>query len=169
MVVGFILTVMQKLAPVEEAKALFEEAKDWGVWRWLTEKRRARETADKAWEALDECERQVKAGWSEDLQNAQKEVEAVAAANGDGRARRKAEKACEAARDISPEIKETVRKLKEVDDEAYKARMAAEAQFDEADRRLSTSMAREGAQMAIDAWLMREKFIRKMEAAGRRK
>ena len=39
---------------------------------------------------------------------------------------------------------------------------------DEADRRMSTSMACEGAQMAIDAWEMREKFIRKMEALGRR-
>ena len=48
------------------------------------------------------------------------------------------------------------------------ARDAAEAQFDEADRRMSTSMACEGAQMAIDAWEMREKVIRKAEALARR-
>ena len=42
-------------------------------------------------------------------------------------------------------------------------------QFDEADRRMSTSMACTGAQMAIDAWEMREKVIRKAEALARRK
>ena len=57
---------MQKLAPVEDAKTLFNEAKDWSVWRWLTEKNRARATADAAWEALEAFEEQVKAGWAED-------------------------------------------------------------------------------------------------------
>jgi len=123
---------MHKLAAVEEAKALFEEAKDWGVWRWLTEKRRARQTADAAWEALEEYEKQVRASW-----------------NGD------------------QAIKQAAKKLKAADEEAYKARMDAEAKFDEADRRMSTALAREGSQMAIDAWVMREKFIRKLEALGR--
>jgi len=123
---------MRKLAAVEEAKTLFEEAKDWGVWRWLTEKRRARQTADAAWEALEEYEKQVRASW-----------------NGD------------------QAIKQAAKKLKAADEEAYKARMDAEAKFDEADRRMSTALAREGSQMAIDAWVMREKFIRKLEALGR--
>ena len=43
---------MRKLIPVEEAKALMNEAKDWGVWRWLTEKRRVRAAANAAVEAL---------------------------------------------------------------------------------------------------------------------
>ena len=34
---------------------------------------------------------------------------------------------------------------------------------------MSTSMACEGAQMAIDAWEMREKVIRKAEALARKK
>jgi hypothetical protein len=34
---------------------------------------------------------------------------------------------------------------------------------------MSSSMACEGAQMAIDGWELREKFIRKAEALGRRK
>ena len=123
---------MRKLAAVEEAKTLFEEAKDWGVWRWLTEKRRARQTADAAWEALEEYEKQVRASW-----------------NGD------------------QAIKQAAKKLKAADEEAYKARMDAEAKFDEADRRMSTALAREGSQMAIDAWVMREKFIRRLEALGR--
>jgi len=159
---------MHKLTPVEEAKTLFEEAKDWGVWRWLTEKRRVRQTADRAWEALDQCEEKVKASWSDGIRKAYRELEAQAAANADGRAKRSYEKAREEAKDIDPEIKTAVQRLKQADEEAYKARMDAEAQFDEADRKLSSSMAREGAQMAIDAWLLREKFIRKMEALGRK-
>jgi carbamoylphosphate synthase large subunit len=59
--------------------------------------------------------------------------------------------------------------LYEVDEEARQARDAAEAQFDEADRRLSTSMACVGAQMALDAWALREKVIRKAEALSRKK
>jgi hypothetical protein len=159
---------MHKLEPVEEAKTLFEEAKGWGLWGWLTEKRRVRQAADLAWEALDECEGKVKASWSDDIQKAYRESEAQAAANADGRAKRSYEKAREEAKDVDPEIKTAVQRLKKADEEAYKARMDAEAQFDEAERRLSSSMAREGAQMAIDAWLLREKFIRKMEALGRK-
>jgi hypothetical protein len=136
---------MHKLTAVEEAKTLFEEAKDWGIWRWLTEKRRARETADAAWAALDEYEKKVKASWGDDLKKA----------------------AAARAKDVDPALKLAMQKLKAADEEAYKAHMDAEAQFDEADRRMSTSMAREGARMAIDAWVLREKLIRKMEALGR--
>lgn len=159
---------MQKLAPVEEAKTLFEEAKEWGLWRWLTEKRRARQTADRAWQAFDEHEGKVKASWSDLVQKAFREAEAQAAANADGRARRAYERAREDAKNIDPEIKAAVQRLRKADEECYKARMDAEAQFDEADRRLNTGMAREGAQMAIDAWLLREKYVRRMEALARR-
>ena len=44
--------------------------------------------------------------------------------------------------------------------------MQAEETFDEADRRMSTRMACEGARQAIHAWEEREKFLRKMEALG---
>jgi hypothetical protein len=159
---------MHKLTPVEEAKALFEEARGWGLWGWLTAKGRLRQTADRAWEAFDEYEGKVKASWSDGVLKAHRELEAQAAADADGRARRSYEKAREEAKDVDPEIKAAVQRLKKADEECYKARMDAEAQFDEADAKLSTSMAREGAQMAIDAWLLREKFIRKMEALGRK-
>jgi flagellar biosynthesis/type III secretory pathway protein FliH len=124
---------MRKLTAVEEAKQLFEQAKDWGMWRWLTEKRRARRTADAAWEALETYEKKVKDGWDAGTREAFREDQALHAAN-----RR-----------------------------AHKLRMDAEAQFDEADRRMSTEMARQGAQMAIDAWETREKFIRRLESFGR--
>jgi hypothetical protein len=160
---------MQKLIPVEEAKNLMKEAIDWSLWGWLTEKRKLRTTADRAWEALDEYEKKVKTAWSDDLKAAWRESEALAAAGGNARARRQYEKAKEEAKDVAPEIKLAVQRLKEAEDEAHAAHMEAEETFDEADRRMSTSMACEGAQQAIDAWEMREKVIRKAESLARRK
>lgn len=159
---------MQKLIAVEEAKALMSEAMDWSVWGWLTEKRRLRVTADQSWEALDRAEEKVRAGWSEDLRKAWHECEAEASLEANPRAKRQYEKAREEARDVDPQVKLAVKKLKEADAEAYALRMQAEETFDEADRRMSTSMAREGARQAIDAWELREKFVRKMEALGRK-
>jgi hypothetical protein len=142
---------MHELVPVEDAKTLFNEARDWSVWRWLTEKKHARTTADAAWEALETCEEKVKAAWAEEWQQAY----------GHPKSRRHAA--------LEPEVRAALERLYEEDKEARQAHDAAEAQFDEADRRMSTSMACTGAQMAIDAWEMREKFIRKAEALGRRK
>ena len=159
---------MQKLIPVEEAKALMTEAIDWSLWGWLTEKRKLRVTADKAWEALDEAEKKVRTAWREDLRQAWHELEAEAALAQNPRARRQYEKARDEAKDVDPEVKLAVKKLKEADLEAYALHMQAEETFDEADRRMSTSMAREGARQAIDAWELREKFVRKMEALGRK-
>jgi maltose-binding protein MalE len=142
---------MHKLVPVEEAKTLFNEAKDWSVWRWLIEKKRARTTADAAWEALEACDEKVRAGWNEEWRQAY----------GHPKSRRYAA--------LDDEVKAALERLYEDDEEAKQAHDAAEAQFDEADRRMSSSMACEGAQMAIDAWEMREKVIRKAEALARRK
>jgi hypothetical protein len=124
---------VHKLPAVEEAKALFAEAREWGMWTWLAEKRRARRTADAAWEALAACEDKVKAKWSA-------ETRAVAEAD---------------------------KTLHAADRKADQAHHDAEAQFDEADRRMSTQMACEGAQMAIDAWEMREAYIRRLEGYGK--
>ncbi|HEY2013034.1 MAG TPA: hypothetical protein VGH38_06000 [Bryobacteraceae bacterium] len=159
---------MQKLIPVEEAKALMNEAQDWSVWGWLTEKRRLRSTADKAWAALDEVEKKVKSSWSDGLLAAWRELDAQAALEANPRLKRQFEKAEEEARDVDPEIKLAAKKLKDADVEAYAARMQAEETFDEADRRMSTGMACEGARQAIAAWELREKFVRKMESLGRR-
>ncbi len=161
---------MQKLAAVEEAKTLFNVAKEWGVWKWLLEKSRARRTADAAWEALETYEKKVKAAWSDDLKRAYHEAvaEAEFEADGKAKARHKYEKAQEEAKDVDPEIKLSAKRLKKAEDDAEKLHWQAEATFDEADRRLSTSMAREGSQQAIDAWEAREKVIRKAESLGKR-
>jgi hypothetical protein len=59
-------------------------------------------------------------------------------------------------------------RLKEADDEAFQLRMTAEETFDEAERRLSAALARKGSEQAIEAYEMREKFIRRAEAAKRK-
>src|ERR1019366_3581821 len=129
---------MHKLVAVEEAKTLFNEAKDWSVWRWLIEKKHARTSADAAWEALEACEEKVRAGWNEDWRQAY----------GHPKSKRHAA--------LDPEVKAALERLYEEDKEGRQAHDAAEAQFDEADRRMSTSMACTGAHMAMDAWEMGE-------------
>jgi hypothetical protein len=161
---------MRKLVQVEDAKSLLEVAKDWGVWKWLTEKKKLRQTADIAWEAFDELEKDVKSAWSDDLQKAYAELSAEAAlAEGGTPAKRKFEKAKKEAASLDPNIKAVAQKLWKTDDEAYRVRMEAERMFDEAEKRLSTSMAREASQVAIDAYNLREKAVRKAETAGRTK
>ena len=161
---------MRKLVQVEDAKSLLEVAKNWGVWKWLMEKKRVRQTADIAWEAFDELEKDVKSAWNDDLQKAYAELAAESAlTDGGAPAKRKYEKAKKEAADVDPKIKAVAQKLKETDDEAYRVRMEAERMFDEAERRLSTSMAREASQVAIDAYNLREKAVRKAETAARAK
>jgi hypothetical protein len=160
---------MHKLSQVEEATALMNEAKDWGVWRWLWEKSRVRATADRANDALAELEEKVKASWSDDLKKAYRELEALASLNGHAKGKRLYEKAKEEAKDVDPEIKSAVARVKEADDIAYKAHLDAEETFDEAERCLDTGMAQDGAEKAIESWVLREKAIRRAEAAGRKK
>jgi hypothetical protein len=147
---------MHKLAAVEEAKALMNEAKDWGVWHWLTEKARVRAAADQANDALGELEKQVKAGWDDDLKQAWHGMQKRASKNGK-------------PHHLDPETELALERVKEMDEEAERARLDAEATFDEAERRMSASMACDGAQKAIDAWVLREKAIRRAEAVGKKK
>jgi ribosomal protein S21 len=56
-----------------------------------------------------------------------------------------------------------------MDDEAYRARVKAEETFDNAERQLSTSLAREGCRQAIQSWDLYEKAIRKATELLRRK
>src|ERR1700757_3251352 len=66
---------MHKLEAVENARNLMLEAQQWPVWKWLTEKRRVREAADQANEALDKLEEKIKKSWSEELKHAYRELE----------------------------------------------------------------------------------------------
>ena len=159
---------MHKLIPVEEATALMNEAKDWSVWHWLLEKRRVRTAADRAVDALSDAEKGVKASWSDDLKKAYRELEARQAFENNPRVKQRYEKAKDEAKNVDPQIKEAVRKVKEADDEAETARLDADDTFAEGERRMSADMAREGAQKAIDSWELRMKAIRKAEALAKK-
>ncbi len=158
---------MHKLIAVEEARRILNIGKDWSIWRWLLEKRKVRTAADAGTAALDGLEKKVKAGWSPELKKTYRELQAEAAVNGNARARRQHESVKEEAVGIDPALRLAARKVKEADDKAYEVRMDAEALFAEAERRLSGSLAREAAERALEAYDLREKAIRRAEAAGR--
>lgn len=139
---------MRKLAEVEEARLLFTGAVNWSVMRWLKEKKKVRKAADQANAALWAMQKTIKESWGDDLRLA---YEIVAAPDGgDGRVRRQA---------IAPEVKLLAKRVKEADDEAYQAHLDAEETFDQAEKRLSTSMAREGSKKAVLSWELYEKAI----------
>lgn len=151
---------MRKLTEVKQAKALMTEATDWSVFRWLLEKRRVRETADRANAALDQLDQEVKARWSDDVKSAYNElVQAAGAAR-----KRRSQPGKQPSSAIDPQVRLAAQRVKEADDEAYRARMDAEDTFDEAERQLNTSLAREGCQKAIQSWVLHEKAIRMAEA-----
>lgn len=147
---------MRELAEVESAKALMTEARDWSVMRWLREKKRVRKAADLANAALDRLNEQTKARWSAGLKAVYDEVRR------DGKpGHHKAEKESSAA---DSEFRLFAMRVKEADEEAYRAHLDAEDTFDEAERKLSTSKARDGCRKAIASWDLHEKAIRKAEA-----
>ena len=150
---------MNKLPEVETAKALMTEAMAWSAMKWLREKKTVRKTADLANAALDQLSETTKARWSEGLRAAY-EALGPKGAGGSTAGKQKG-----APRTIDPEAQPIAKKVKEADDEAYRARMDAEKSFDEAERQLSTSLAREGCRKAIHGWDLHERAIRQAEAA----
>ena len=154
---------MRKLTEVEDAKALMTEAMGWSVVKWLSEKKRVRKTADLANAALDQLDEEIKARWNDELKAAYGEL----GGNSGGGAQRQHK---QTSPDIDPQVMLLAKKLKESDEEAYRVRMDAEDTFDEAEKKLSTRLAREGCQKAIDSWDLHEQAIRKSEAViGARK
>ncbi len=143
---------MKKILEVEEAKEIMTAAQEWGVFRWLTEKRKVRLAADNCNDALARAEKRVIESWPDEMRAAYDEL--VAEENGKKKRGKK----------IDADVLETVRKIKDALDEAECVRLDAEDIFDRADRALSTSMAKEGTVRAIEAWEMREKAIRKAES-----
>jgi hypothetical protein len=131
------------------------------VMRWLWEKKSVRERADLANAALDQLHKKVKARWSEELKAAYSELVAASGNSGGRRRQQHSQKPTPA---VDPQVRLLAEKMKQADDTAYRARMDAEETFDKAERQLSTSMAREGCQKAIDSWRLHEKAIRQAEA-----
>ena len=150
---------MRKLAAVEEARALMQEAMDWGLWRWLLEKAHVREVADRATAALDQADRRAKANWSDELKQAYQDL---VRHHKPSPSTTKPHSPARLA--ISPAVRLAAKHIQQADDEAERARLDAEDTFDEAERRMSTDLAREGAGKALHTYDLREAAIRKSEA-----
>ena len=153
---------MLNLPEVEEAKAIMTGAVNWSVVRWLAEKKKVRKAADLANNALDVLDKQVKASWSDELKSAYDELPPT----GWGSEPLRAKKAKETNIDVNPKIKLLAKTIKQADQDAYLAHMDAEDTFDRAEKRLSTSMARDGSRKAIISWEVREKAILQSKSAG---
>jgi hypothetical protein len=158
---------MKKLVAVEEARAVMTQGMEWGVWKWLLEKKRVRGIADQARAALDEVEMQVKLTWPDDLKLA---YNSLVSKNGDAqKTRRKTASVKPAGKNGDAKALAVVTRIKEADDAAYNAHEDAEETFADAERKMSTSLAREGARMALEAYDLHEAAIRKAEALAKAK
>ena len=149
---------MRKLAAVEEARAVMTEAADWGVFRWLLEKGRVQEIADRATAALAQADSRVKEAWGEDLKRAYKALVQQEKSSRDHKKN--------GLPGIAPELTRLARGVKEAFDQGQRARLQAEATFDEAERRMSADLARTGCRQALESYDLRERAIRKSEAAN---
>jgi hypothetical protein len=150
---------MRKLPEVQEAKDLMKEAMNWSTFKWLWEKSRVRQTADRANAVLDRMERTVKAHWTADDKAAYKLLTSKTPGS------RRQEDAGQ-----QPETPDARLALLEEVHEAHaaaqRARKDAEATFDEAERQMSTSLAQQGCKKAIHSWQLHEKAIRLAESVA---
>ena len=133
---------MRELPEVANAKSVMTEAIDWSVMKWLREKKKVRKIADQANAALDKLRAQLQTEWDISLQHAYRDTKAGKNAGHD------------------PFLKHMLH----ADDAARRAREDAENTFDEAERELSTRLAREGCRKAIHSWEMHEKAIHLAES-----
>ena len=141
---------MLRLKEVEEAKLIMIEAINWSVMKWLREKKRVRKAADVANAALDSTILRLKAGWDKELKAAYEQLGAAKADNSMS----------------FPDLQLLAKKLRHAEEEARRARNDAENTFDEAEKQLSTTMAREGCRKAIHSWELHEHLIRLSEGVG---
>ena len=148
---------MRKLLEVQEAKDLMKEAMEWSALKWLWEKSRVRETADRANAVLDRMERTVKSHWSPEDKAAYKLLSAKTTHP------ERHEDAGAQPETPNPRIA-LLKEVHVAHAAANRARKDAEATFDEAERRLSTSLAHEGCKKAIHSWQLYEKAIRYAES-----
>ncbi len=130
------------------------------MFRWLAEKRRVRQIADLATAALDEATEKAMAHWSDELKQAYEDL--VEKDKKGGRVKKSPK-----GNSISPEMKALAAEVKAALDEKEEVRLDAEAIFDDAERRMSTQGARNGAARALDTYDLHENAIRKVEAAAK--
>jgi hypothetical protein len=141
---------MNKISEVEEAKALMNEAINWSVMKWLREKKTVRKVADRANAALDSTIADMIGNWKGELRLAYDQLASRAA---------KVENS-----NLGSDAISMAKRLKHAQEEAKQAREDAENTFDEAEKQLSTTMAREGCRKAIHSWELHEHVIKLAEA-----
>lgn len=151
---------MRKLSAVEEARVVMTEATEWGLWRWLLEKGRVQEIADRATDALAKADEKVKSGWSAELKAAYTELLDEEKPQRGHRRKEDGEN-----NGIAEAGKLTAKQVKDAYDRGQRARVDAENTFAEAERRMSTDLARLGCKKALVSYDLRERAIRKAEAA----
>jgi hypothetical protein len=154
---------MRKLPEVEEARSIMKQGMDWGVWKWLTEKKRVRQIADGATAALDRTELTVKQAWPEELKQAYDALvdeEFSAAKKG---------KKKSSFDGVDPAMLKTAKDVKAAFDDKETCRLDAEDTFDEAERKMSTEGARQGARKALETYDLHESAIRKAETVAKSK
>lgn len=157
---------MRKLEAVEEAREIMTKGMEWGIFKWLMEKPKVRKIADRATDALNEAEDKVKATWSDELKRAYNYLVAQEGEAGKGK---RGAKSKEDAQPIDLQVLAIAQRIFEADEETERMRLDAEDTFDEGERKLSVSMARDGARKALATYDLHEKAIRKAEAAARPK
>jgi len=157
---------MRKLEAVEEARAIMTQGMEWGVWKWLLEKPKVRKIADRATEALNDAEDKVKATWSDELKKAYNHL---VTQNGEMSKGKRGTKSKENAQPFDSELLAIAQRVLDADEETETMRLDAEDTFDEGERKLSVSMARDGARKALATYDLHEKAIRRAEAAARPK
>ncbi len=136
------------------------EAMKWSVMKWLREKKNVRKTADQANAALDKLNCEVKQRWPDSVKSAYDALDPQSSTptQGNRHQRQQSPPAIESGTSL------LAKKMKDANDEAYRARAIAEEAFDEAEKQLSTRLAREGCLKAMRAWDMLEEAIRKAES-----
>jgi hypothetical protein len=152
---------MSNLKEVEDAKALMNEAVNWSVMRWLAEKKKVRKAADLANAALDALDKQLKDRWSDELKTAYNQLPQTPGIPEPSNSQPQGKKKTV----IDPAMTLLAKSIKQTDEAAWAAHMDAEDTFDRAEKRLSTSMAREGTRKAITSWELHEKAILKIQNA----
>jgi hypothetical protein len=159
---------MRKLSAVEDARAIMTQGMDWGMWKWMLEKKTVREIADKARATLDDVEMKVKLTWGDELKIAYNQL-----VEEDGNSKRSGRRANDdkKVKSQNPDAKiiAVVKGVKQADDDAYNAHEDAEDLFAEAEKKMSTSLAREAAGKALVAYDLHEAAIRKAEALAHSK
>ena len=140
---------MPNLAAVQEARAIFTEALNWSVMKWLGEKKKVRKVADAANLALDDAEKQLRKRWDPLIEDAYKILQ--------GRSTNADTSSGDSAR--------AAKAIKQAHDKAIDLRNEAEAMFAKAEERLSVATAREACHKALEGWHFHEEAVRLSEKA----